>query len=163
MKIVLTWESAPNDLEANLWTPVNNPYLVNEETGHTGSLTAAPYAKMDTPPVSGVEVPATLGFGPEAITLKENSTTSKIIPYVMPYNGNYTYAVHINSSPGTFGQAKAVVVVYDGPDITYMKVFNVPTGSSARWWKVFTIAGNTRKITTVNQLFSYNPQPYVAP
>jgi hypothetical protein len=155
MKIVLTWESAPVNLEANLWLPNSNKYLVNEET--TGALGSDPHAKMDTPG----SVPVSTGFGPEAITLDETPIPNSS-GYQMAYSsGIYTYVIHINSTSGTFGQAKAVVVVYDGPDITYMKVFNVSTGSSAKWWKVFTIAGGTRKITTINQLLNYNPQPYI--
>ena len=165
MKIVLTWENAPNDLEANLWMPKNcnspNGCLVNEEAGHTGSLTTdPPEANMDTP--GGTRI--TAGFGPEAISVVESPNGNKsTYPYNMYYPNTYTYAVHINTSLGTFSQANAVVTVYDGPIITYMKVFNVPTGSSGKWWKVFTIDGATRKITTVNQVLNYNPQPYVAP
>ena len=155
MKIVLTWESAPNNLEANLWMPKNcngQGCLVNEE--NTGSLTTDPNAKMETPG----SVPVTTGYGPESITLNEvGNGTQKTYPFSMAYTGTYTYAVHINSNPGTFGQANAVVVVYDGPFITYMKVFNVPTGSSGKWWKVFTIDGATRTITTVNQVLQLQP------
>jgi|GEM_PF-996072 len=165
MKIVLTWENAPNDLEANLWLPKNSNggtgYLVNEEAGHTGSLTTdPPEAKMDTPGSTRI----TAGFGPEAITVNEVPNGNKsTYPYNMFYANTYTYAVHINSPLGTFGQSNAVVTVYDGPIITYYKIFNVPTNTSGTWWKVFTIDGATRKITTINQVLNYNPQPYVAP
>ena len=156
MKVVLTWESAPNNLEANLWVPVSNKALINEE--NIGALGGAPHATMDTP----LGTPVILGFGPEAISLDETKNANQsTYPYNMFYSGTYTYAVHINSSPGTFGQANAVVVVYDGPNITFTKIFNVPTGSSSRWWKVFTINGSTRKITTINQVINYNPQPYI--
>ncbi|MDR3576758.1 MAG: carboxypeptidase regulatory-like domain-containing protein [Anaerolineaceae bacterium] len=164
MKIVLTWEGTPNNLEANLWLPkncintgTNNGCLVNEE--NVGALGTDPHARMDTPN----STPVTAGFGPEVITLDENpsSSGSSTNPYVMAYGGIYTYAVHINSSLGTFSQSNAVVTVYDGPNITFMKVFNVPSnGGSNTWWKVFTITGNTRAITTINQVVSSNPQPY---
>ncbi len=93
VRVVLSWNETPTDLDAHLRTPTigNDSYHIF--WNNTGSETEPPYAVLD--------VDETEGFGPETITIHD------------PQAGTYNYWVHNWSEDALLAGSGAVVEVYD--------------------------------------------------
>jgi hypothetical protein len=133
-RIVLTWGSAPSDLDTHL----------------TGPTTAGPrfhvayYAlSVNNGTVATLDVDDTSSYGPETLTI-----TSQIA-------GVYRYYVHDYTNDGTnpslvLSNSGAQVKVYNSSGLA--ATFNVPANQGGTIWEVFELSGST--ITPIN-LFSY--------
>lgn len=139
IRIVLSWNETPEDLDSHLWLPSSDPYHVcwNDQ----GSSSSFPFAELDLDDV--------FSFGPETITIYE------------PQPGIYTYAVH-NFSDDFGGdtplsQSGGHVDVFDEGGL--IRSFDVPTSGDGVWWEVFTINAETGQVTSINQIGG-DPQPY---
>jgi adhesin/invasin len=130
LRIVLTWGASPGDLDSYLWVPGGGQVYYSNK----GSLTSAPYAKLDVDDVDG--------FGPETISIVQLNT------------GTYSFAVQALGG-GAFVPDETTVRVYDSTGL--IGEFAPPSGSG-NWWRVFTLNGNTGNITPVNTIgFSGGP------
>ncbi len=124
LRIVLTWGATPSDLDSYLWVPSGSQIYYSNQ----GSLTGAPFAKLD--------VDDTDGFGPETISIAQLST------------GTYSFAVKALGG-GAFVPSETTVRVYDSTGL--IGEFVPPTGSG-NWWRVFTMNGSTGDIAAVETI-----------
>lgn len=134
LRIVLTWGTAPSDLDSTLWLP---------------SATRIDYnVKGQTIKNVTLDLDDTSGEGPETITISQ-----------LAGSGTYTYTVYNYSgnSAGTLSASSAVVRVYRGDQ--EIGTYTVPTTGDDRWWNVFTLDGATGAITPVNTLSNTQPIP----
>jgi uncharacterized protein YfaP (DUF2135 family) len=140
VRIVLTWDDNPSDLDSHLWLPASQPFHIFY--ANRGLLDGCPQAALDIDDVSG--------FGPETITVAQ------------AYPGVYRYAVHRFSGAETLSQSNAVVEVYDANGL--VRTFTVPlNGTDADgWWHVFDLDVGSGALTPVNRLHqdSSTIQPY---
>jgi hypothetical protein len=138
-RFVLSWGASPSDLDSHLTGPVAGEtnrfhiYFSNK-----GSLTASPFARLD--------VDVTSGFGPETITIAQQTA------------GVYRYYVYQWSSAGSIPASNARVDVYQGN--TLVRQFFAPQGTG-RYWTVFEIDGTT--LTPVNTLGTTQPTMRAGP
>ncbi|MBK9050552.1 MAG: carboxypeptidase regulatory-like domain-containing protein [Chloroflexi bacterium] len=132
LRIVLTWGTAPSDLDSTLWLPsaTRIDYNVKGQTIENVTL----------------DLDDTSGEGPETITISQ-----------LAGSGTYTYAVlnFTGNSGGTLSASGAVVRVYRGDQ--EIGTYTVPTTGDGVWWNVFTLDGVTGAITPVNTLSDTQP------
>ncbi len=132
LRIVLTWGTAPSDLDSTLWLPsaTRIDYNVKGQTIENVTL----------------DLDDTSGEGPETITIVQ-----------LAGSGTYTYAVlnFTGNSGGTLSASGAVVRVYRGDQ--EIGTYTVPTTGDGVWWNVFTLDGATGAITPVNTLSDTQP------
>lgn len=126
IRIVLTWDSSPRDLDSHLRFSLDGStrevYYGNRSYTHNGSkCVELDYDYVD-------------GFGPETITIDQPNATE------------YTYYVHNYSGDDYLTNSNAKVVVYSGN--REIATYNVPTTGSGNNWDVFTIKGD--HITPIN-------------
>lgn len=140
LRIVLTWDDNPSDLDSHLWLPAAQPYHIFYS--NVGSLAACPFAELD--------IDDTNGFGPETVTI------GQAVP------GSYRYAVRNFSGGETLSQSSAIVQVFDAAGLTAS--FEVPQNGTAAetWWHVFDIDVASGQLTPANRLLA-DDQPLVAP
>lgn len=122
-RIVLTWGATPRDLDSHLWLP-------NGTEIYFGSPGTSTTAQLD--------VDDTDGFGPETITIRQQTP------------GTYIYSVHNFSGDAPITGSQAVVRVFRGNSI--VQEFGVPTSGTGTWWRVFIMDGATGTITPVNTI-----------
>jgi putative cell wall-binding protein len=141
LRVVLTWDDNPSDLDSHLWLPASQPWHIFY--GARGSLDACPFANLD--------IDDTSGFGPETITV------GQAVP------GVYRYAVHNFSGGETLSQSNAIVQVFDS--VGLVATFEVPqNGTSAEtYWHVFDVDVGAATLTPFNRLVpgQAEVQPYV--
>ncbi len=118
VRIMLTWSSAPRDLDAVLYLPGGS--RDNRVDAYTRTRVGAT-----------LDIDDKDGAGPETITISQ------------PSAGQYTYAVHQYSNDGTLATSGARVRVFRGD--TEVQSFTVPSGAG-RWWTVFTLDGTAGAI-----------------
>ena len=116
MRIVLSWGSAPSDLDSHVVYPGNNVYW--------GSKRGAD-ANLDIDHVDG--------FGPETITLEKKHLGE-----------TYVYAVHdytdsLNPQLARLSASQAKVFVYVGQSL--VRTYYVPAGQTGNLWTVFRVTG----------------------
>lgn len=147
LRIVLTWNDTPADLDAHFWLPSTNKYHVYYPSTQRGSETSCPFVALDRDDIDG--------RGPETVTIKRG------------YAGTYTYAVrdytNRNQSQSTaLSSSGALVQIFEGS--TVRASFDVPAGRTGAWWKVFTLDFNastsTWVVNTINQVVVSDPAPY---
>lgn len=143
LRIVLSWDDDPADLDSHLWTPESQPYHVFY--GPRGSLEACPFAALDIDDVSG--------FGPETITI------SQAIP------GTYRYAVHRFSGGETLSQSNAVVQVFDSTGLVAEMAVPLNGTFEHIWWHVFDLDATNGTIVPANRLLTDEAAvaPYATP
>lgn len=134
VRVILTWGSAPNDLDSHLTGPGSTAgtrfhmsYLNHEPTGSNVSL----------------DVDDTYQFGPETTTITSVRA------------GMYRYSVHNYSNQTATGAtgiatSPAIVEVYDANGM--LNRFVAPTAGSGNTWRVFemNVSGTTASITGIN-------------
>jgi uncharacterized protein YfaP (DUF2135 family)/plastocyanin len=136
MRIVLSWGSLPDDLDAHLWLPpdqVSHVYY-----GNPGSCSTFPYACLD--------VDDTSSYGPETITIEQR------------YDGIYVIGVNNFSGSPSLTESGARVQIYDSAGL--VREFTVPTTGAGGWWYVCNLDGATGAITPKNYLTDLVPGPY---
>ncbi len=134
IRIVLTWGSAPADLDTHLTGPTT-----------TGPRFHIAYydTSVNDGTVASLDADDTSAYGPETITI-----TNQI-------SGTYRYYVHDFTNDGTnpsqaLSNSGAQVKVYNSSGLA--ATFNVPANQGGTIWEVFELSGST--ITPIN-LFSY--------
>ena len=135
IRIVLSWNETPVDLDAHLLTPTIGDYYYHIFWNNPGSETEPPYAALD--------VDETEGFGPETITIHN------------PQTGTYNYWVHNWSDDAPLAGSGAVVEVYDSNGL--LNRFTAPGSGEQDYWHVFNVVGSTGEIQTVNQMVDVSP------
>ena len=132
IRIVLTWGSAPYDLDSHLTGPIENSNRFHIFFGSRGYMTSSPYANLDVDDVSS--------YGPETVTIREQK------------DGVYRYSVqnysnrHSNSSMA-LANSDAMVKVYKGEGLVAQ--FPVPN-QEGTLWTVFEIEGS--EIRAINSM-----------
>jgi hypothetical protein len=132
MAIKLTWGAAPSDLDSHLMGP-NSTHV---DFTNLGSLTAAPFARLDVDDVTS--------FGPEVVTITRLA------------RGTYRYFVHNFSqtfSPGMTGSPARVEVRFGANT----QIHAPPAGEGANlYWHVFdfTVAADCSVIITPANVWS---------
>lgn len=135
MVFVLRWGETPRDLDSHLTIPTT-PDRSHVYYSQRGSLTASPYAELDTDDTSS--------FGPEIITVTR------------ALQGTYRYCVNNFSGQAAGGiedsGAEVTLILADGRTF----VASVPTTNTAdgRIWCVFDVtvdaSGNVTQVTPLN-------------
>ena len=129
IRIVLTWDDTPYDLDAHLTSSYGN---VNFETKKVYNSNGDLAAELD--------IDKREGRGPETITIsKPNDTTYTYMVH------NYSAAYH-DDIPIT--SSNAHIVVYSGN--RQIASYNAPTSGTGNMWTVFSINGNN--ITSINTI-----------
>jgi hypothetical protein len=123
IRIVLTWGAEPADLDAHLTGPSSDGGRFHVYYSSRGSLTGPPFAVLDVDDISS--------FGPETITIQQQS------------GGIYRYSVHDYTNRSTasstaLGASGATVTVY-GLGL-FPSTFYVPN-QPGNLWTVFEIGG----------------------
>ncbi|MGH2759988.1 MAG: hypothetical protein ACRDKJ_10565, partial [Actinomycetota bacterium] len=142
LRIELTWNATPEDLDAHLWLPSSNRFHVYyNQRGH-----------MDSCPFAQLDVDDEDGHGPEKITITQGFT------------GSYRFAVNdYRALPigGNVAGSGGLVQIFDGSVLRAS--FEVPGGSGA-WWHVFNLdyapGSQSWIIHSVNRLVNSSPAPY---
>lgn len=139
VRIVLTWDETPFDLDSHLTGPAVgggrfHVYFVSKTYAPGGTV----YADLDLDDL--------VSYGPETVTIYERT------------DGVYRYSVHdysnrASTSSTALAASGAQVQVYQGGSLT--RTFNVPSGGGTRW-TVFELDGST--IVPVNAM-SYEGSP----
>lgn len=146
--IILSWgataDGAPADLDSGLYVPVTASSTTTVNFSAKGTLSGAPYAKLD--------VDDTNGDGPETITIDYSGAS-------LPYARTFRYYVHnysngVQAQPETFAVSSAVVRVYVNGTLT--NTFNVDSSNTNHYWHVFDIESDG-SITTQNQYSNTAP------
>lgn len=132
-RIVLSWGSAPEDLDSHLLVPTTGHVYY----GNEGSTTAYPWANLD--------VDDTTSFGPETISITQNLT------------GTYQYWVYNFSQElgAAITTSQATVRVYSGTAL--LATYNVPTSGTGNAWHVFDLNAVTGARTLVNTIQAEMP------
>jgi hypothetical protein len=134
-RIVLTWGADPDDLDSHLFGPQPGGGRFQIFYNNRGSLTASPFAHLDTDDVDG--------FGPETITIAQQLA------------GRYTYSVHHFAGGGTLATSGALVRVFRG---TQLIAQYSPPNQSGTIWNVFALDGATlTPIQTIGNAHAGSP------
>ena len=141
MRIVLTWGSAPKDLDAHLMG--YNQYEDFVDVYHAWPLLFTD----DKGGMVCLDVDDATGYGPETITISGER------------RGPYTYVVHDYtnrdlSESSELGFSNAVVQVFSRNALVAQ--YHVPTGQAGTYWTVFQI-GEDGSILPVNSVSNTNP------
>lgn len=135
MRIVLTWGSAPSDLDSHLLLTGNSSY-------HIDYSNKTPYGAN-----ANLDVDDTSAYGPETITIssfKENT--------VYKY---YIFNFSRNSLQG-LANSNAVINIYMGTSSVPYYTLYVPQGSGY-YWNVFEYNTATNEFTIINAITSSAP------
>ena len=139
--IILTWSSAPKDLDSHLYVPKtsSSTFEIKYDSTHDNtSETTKEYASLD--------VDDTSGDGPETTTIKFENNEAPYSPR------NYRYFVHNFSNDASFDGNMKVRVLING---THQKTYTGKTGQNGRYWHVFDM-GSDGTITDVD---TYGSEP----
>jgi hypothetical protein len=156
-RIVLSWKSSIDgksvDLDANFWTPEDNPYHVANVTFPACEFVQG-VGSLDTHPFVLLDIDSVDGRRPETIYVKQL------------YAGNSTYAV-LNYSLASgalreinFPKTGAKVEIYDINGLAASFTVPLSDPNQATWWKVFVIS-DTGDIEVVNTLSTELPVDYL--
>lgn len=139
--IILTWASAPADLDSHLYVGDTGQTLIDHTAKGDNDGT------LDSSPFAGLDVDDTDGKGPETITIRYNSEQTD-------YNGTYRYYIHDYNETNTLKDSQAVVTVYINGE--YVNSFDVPTSGTENFWHVFDF-NKSGELSITNQLKSTEP------
>lgn len=113
IRIVLTWEETPRDLDSHL-----------EGTSSDGERVDVDFTDKIAENTAELDIDDTSGFGPETTTIYD-------------IGGSYTFSVHNFSEDDELEDSGAVVRIYLA-DQAEPVIFEVPSGDGI-WWNVCTI------------------------
>jgi hypothetical protein len=138
LRIILSWNETPIDLDSHLWLPADKPYHLY-------------YSRQGAPtcPAATLDVDDTDGSGPETITFEDG------------FDGIYRYAVYRYSNDAEFAVSGATVEVYD--DSGLIETYDLPsTAAGDSWWRPFdiTFASGGYTLTEVQTVGITDPAPY---
>ena len=135
MRMVLSWGSFPEDLDAHLLTPEIGGQAYEIFYDNKGSLTEPPYAFLDNDDVNG--------FGPETITIADF------------FPGTYKYFIFNYDEDTSVTVSNAAVKIYDDTGLKYD--LEVPATGDGFYWYVCDINGSTKQVTIKNQILDAPP------
>lgn len=145
IRIVLTWNENPRDLDSHLTGP--------KASGDRFQIYFANKNYSDEDSEINLDLDDTSSFGPETVTVLKKVS-----------NGTYTYGIFnytgrsvTDDNKLDLAKSGAKVEVYEGS--TLVKTFNVPTNKEGNMWKVFNIVDG--EIVTVNKVESFDSHPNV--
>ncbi|MBD3167456.1 hypothetical protein GF324_12720 [bacterium] len=135
LRVTVTWDSLPADLDAHLLTPLIEGTRYHIYFADRGSQTRVPYALLVQDDYDG--------FGPEEIRIYDTFT------------GNYHFIVENYSLDTTLTASGALVELFN----VFGKIgeFAVPEEGEGAYWHVFSLDGETGTVVTVNQLMNDPP------
>ena len=149
MRIVLSWQDTPLDLDSHLWLPPESPYHIY--FNRLGSIIGCPFGRL----IADRQAVSTDPEDDEAPLVGTEAMD------VIPTGGTYMYAVHNWAGPeGDIKLSQATVQILS--DNGSAATFSVPTEGSGRWWHVFNIDGETGAVTEINRLQETSPAPYLS-
>jgi len=129
-RVVLSWGSAPTDLDLYAFVPTGTGCYTVSWTD-MGAETAPPYTFLDVDDVSS--------YGPETITIKQQM------------NGTYQFWVDNFSETPDITTSAAEVRLYNGANL--VRTFSIPTMPTGNLgWHVFDLVPTTGQLTEVNSL-----------
>lgn len=136
IRIILTWDEDPIDLDSHLLLKVDS-FIWHVWFADMGSQISMPYAELDVDDVSS--------FGPETVTI------AQIFPT------RYKYWVHHWTGQGSISTtSNAVVKIYNQWGL--LKEYHAPvTGEPGLWWEVFDYDGTTGAITDIDLIRQEEP------
>jgi hypothetical protein len=143
LRIVLTWDVSPSDLDAHLTGPVDDGSRFHIYWNNRSAYTS------DNELTAQLINDRRTGYGPETIAIQ------RLIP------GTYRYTVHNYSANTTqedsllVTRSEARVRIFDGTRV--LESFSIsgeegPENSLGNAWRVFEIDGATGEITFINQV-----------
>ncbi len=135
MRLVLSWGSFPEDLDAHLMTPEISGQTWEVYYDYQGSLIEAPYAFLDNDDVNG--------FGPETITIADF------------FPGTYKYFIFNYDEDASVTVSNAAVKIYDDTGLKYD--LEVPATGDGFYWYVCDINGSNKQVTIKNQILDAPP------
>jgi hypothetical protein len=138
-RIILTWAVDPNDLDSHLFTPLINGTRYHVYFGNKGSLVNPPYVNLDVDDVSS--------YGPETTTI------------INMTSGEYYYSVYHFAGTGSLTTTSNATISLYGID-GFIRSWTVPSSGDGRWWNVFSLNGETGKITNINEISANPPADY---
>lgn len=137
LRFVLNWSATPTDLDSHLLTPEINGNAYHVYFDDRGSVTSAPFARLD--------YDITTGFGPETMTIYER------------WPGTYSYYVRNFSENPLISASNAVVQVYGSSGLLH--TIQVPSSGNGNYWHVCDVNGETGDIIIKNKLLANPPLP----
>ncbi len=132
MRIVLTWNTTPADMDLHLFTPAIGGKTYQVYYSNKGSENSAPYAELDIDDRNGT--------GPETITLYDLQ------------EGTYKCYVHNYSGTPGITTSEGLIQIFNTSGL--VEAISVPTGGEGQYWYVCDINGTTGAVTVVNTLQS---------
>ncbi|MFL3005621.1 MAG: YfaP family protein [Candidatus Neomarinimicrobiota bacterium] len=136
IRIILTWDSNPSDMDSHLLTPEVDSVNFHISYSNRGNSESAPFAVLDLDDVDG--------FGPETISIKKLES------------GLYTYFVHQYSNDGSLNTSKGRVQIFDSPSCDG-EVIDITEEGEGLYWSVFEINGENGEILEINQIVEIEP------
>jgi len=130
IRIILSWNKLPLDLDAHLSTPRINNGNYHIYFKQAGSRSRSPYVDLD--------LDDRQSYGPETITIYKS------------FSGRYTYSVRNYSKKPDIKTSGARVQVYGSTGL--IKEYHIPTSGGTQLWNVFSYDGGTGKISTINRV-----------
>ena len=137
LRFVLNWGSTPTDLDSHLLTPEINGNAYHVYFENRGSITAAPFAKLD--------YDITTGFGPETMTIYDL------------WPGMYRYYVRNFSQNPPISTSRALVQVYGANGLLH--TIHAPSSGSGNYWHVCDVNGQTGEVIIKNNILTEPPAP----
>ncbi len=136
-RVVLTWGDHPRDLDAHMWTTINDS-LYEVYYGSEGDSIAPPNMLLD--------IDQTLGNGPETITIYDLVS-------------DCVFAVkNFTPEDGLITESRALVEVYAADSDEAIAVYQIPTTGTGTWWYVFDLSVQGQ-LTTRNTISTTPPLP----
>jgi len=134
--ITAVWGATPPDLDAYLSGPTASGGTFEISYGNKGSLSASPYALLNTDDRDG--------YGPEIITV------SRWLP------GTYRYVLKVFTSGQYFGTGTGITVDVSIPSLGYIRRYSPPAGGATkRVWNVFNVVVDAQGRPTVVDVNTY--------
>ncbi|NQU05842.1 MAG: carboxypeptidase regulatory-like domain-containing protein [Calditrichaeota bacterium] len=134
LRLVLTWQDEPKDLDSHLLTPVIDGSTYHIYHGDEGNKDTAPYATLDIDDQDG--------YGPETITIHRLFT------------GTYNYYIYNYTLTSSMANCGAKVQIYNTDGL--LNTIYTPTTGNGEFWHICYINGNG-EVTVVNEIKEENP------
>ena len=128
VRIVLTWDSVPQDLDSHLFTPYDSSS--GDSTYHIW------YGNKSDNNQNNLDVDDTNGYGPETMTI--NNLGNGLYKY---YVADYSDCANGNTKSTNMSFSNATVDVYTADGLAH--TFHVPSSRAGVIWEVFEIRNKT--------------------
>jgi uncharacterized protein YfaP (DUF2135 family) len=124
VRVVLTWNATPKDLDSHLEYGSSTcqdggskcQVVYNQKSRLNGDLT--------------LDVDVTRGYGPETVTIKNTAWNQSRLGY----------SVYNFSNDGTISNSGAIVKVFKSSGL--VRTYNASSSQTQRWWQIFCLDRN---------------------